>query len=618
MARAISYFVFSSNGSYLRWDDDTKINFLIRQYEMSITGGGGVDRLYVGAGTKVDAGALFASANTDELYFSGNFNDYTQTISAGGVYTFTGVAGGSHTNEVVSFSMNSNGDKLVFANGHITVRSSDYLPVSGSYSAISAGSLTIVPQTDPAIGAQPGDKPAKVFAFDAGGVNIPQLPIVDESINVSGGGADKFYVRKGTNADAIGLFASAGQDVLYLTGRFNDYTQTKSAGGVYTFTRNFTDVADASLTEVVNFSMNSSGDQLVFADGGVTLRLADYLSGGSYANITSQQLNRAITTPGLLAPTPAISLASDTGRSASDGLTNNSTINVTGLVTGGTWQYQVDSSAWATGTGSSFIASTGAHNYSVRQSDPDGLTSNVSAIATYTLDTTAPVAPSLQLAVDTGQPGVPATLSDGITSNPTVNVSGLESGASWMWNIAFSDSSLSAANLATATTWLTQQGLVGWKIGSGNTFNLLDFQGSIRTGWNNGTLAPDGVSDPVSMVLGSYYRPGLPVSITIRQTDAAGNVGDESSARVFQLDNVAPGGVRILDPLGSGLQKQIETFESGAILQTQKDDGPWQTNVGSVWDIGSVGTHRARLVDRAGNAGGAATYEIEATPPVLP
>ena len=248
MARAISYFIFSSNGSYLRWDDDTTINFLIRQYEMSITGGGGIDRLYVGAGTKVDAGALFASANTDELYLSGNFSDYTQTISAGGVYTFTGLAGGSHAGEVVSFSMNSNGDKLVFANGHITVKSSDYLSVSGSYSSISAGSLTIVAQTDPTSGAQPGNKPAKVFVFDAGGINIPQLPIVNEAIAVSGGGGiDKFYVRKGTHADAIGLFASAGQDVLYLTGRFGDYTQTKSAGGVYTFTRNFTDAADAEL-----------------------------------------------------------------------------------------------------------------------------------------------------------------------------------------------------------------------------------------------------------------------------------------------------------------------------------------------------------------------------------
>ena len=442
MAKAISYFIFSSSGSYLRWDDDTTINFRIRQYEMSITGGGGIDRLYVGAGTKVDAGALFASANTDELYLSGNFNDYSQTISAGGVYTFTGLAGGSHADEVVSFSMNSNGDKLVFANGHVTVKSSDYLTVSGSYSSILAGSLTLVNQTDPTMGAQPGNKPAKVFVFDAGGINIPQLPIVDEAIAVSGGGGvDKFYVRKGTNADAIGLFASAGEDVLYLTGRFDDYTQTKSAGGVYTFTRNFTG-ADASLTEVVSFSMNSSGDQLVFADGGVTLRLADYLSGGSYADITVGQLNRAITTPGLLAPTPNLILASDTGSSASDRITNNATINVTGLVTGGTWQYQVDGTAgsWTTGTASSLIASSGAHTYFVRQTDAMGNTSAQSTAVTYTLDTTAPVAPTARLAVDSG-----SSTSDGLTNNPTILVNGLETttGTSWKYQVDGSGSWIS-------------------------------------------------------------------------------------------------------------------------------------------------------------------------------
>ena len=615
---------------------------------MSITGGGGVDRLYAGAGTKVDAGGLFASAGTDELYFSGNSSDYTQTISAGGVYTFTGVAGGSHANEVVSFSMNSNGDKLVFANGHITVKSSDYLSVAGNYSAILASSLTVANQPDPTIGAQPGNKPSKVFVYDAGGVNIPQLPIVGGSVGIhsgtfggvemsGGGGPDKFYVRKGTNADAIGLFASAGEDTLYLTGRFGDYTQTKSVGGVYTFTRNFTDAADVSLTEVVNFSMNSSGDQLVFADGGVTLRLADYLTGGSYANITSQQLDRAITTPGLSAPTPALSLASDTGRSASDGLTNNSTINVTGLVTGGTWQYQVDSSGWQTGTGANFIASTGAHSYSVRQSDLDGLTSNVTTAVTYTLDTTAPVAPSLQLAVDTGQPGVSATTSDGITSNPTVNVSGLESGASWEWNIGFNDPSLSAADLATATTWLTQQGLVGWKIGSGNTFNLLDFQTAISNGWDNGTLAPDG-SDPVSMVLGSYYRAGLPVSVTIRQTDAAGNVGAESSPVVLRYDRVAPITPNFTNAFDSNHDKTLVAIESGAIWRYQilpdtlNAEGlrpvptpiPDQfiTGTGNNFDIYTMGngTHWVQVitVDAAGNISGILSVNYTVALPVMP
>ncbi|MCX8519725.1 MAG: hypothetical protein ORN21_06295, partial [Methylophilaceae bacterium] len=66
----------------------------------------------------------------------------------------------------------------------------------------------------------------------------------------------------------------------------------------YTFTRNFSG-ADASLTEVVSFSMNSSGDQLVFADGGVRLQLADYLTGGTYLNIQAAQLDASHTTPGL-------------------------------------------------------------------------------------------------------------------------------------------------------------------------------------------------------------------------------------------------------------------------------------------------------------------------------
>ena len=265
---------------------------------MDITGGDGVDRLYIGAGTQVNAGALFASAGSDELYFSGNFSDYTQTVSVGGVYTFTGVAGGSHANEVVSFSMNSNGDKLVFANGYITVRSSDYLS-AGNYAPILLASLIASVQPDPTVNAQAGNKASKVFVFDGGGINIPQLPIVNEAIVVSGSaGVDTFYVRKGTNADAIGLFASAGQDVLYLTGAFSDYAQTVSTGGVYTFTRNFSGT-EASLTEVVSFSMNSSGDQLVFANGGVTLRLANYLSGGTYLSIQAAQLDASNTTPGL-------------------------------------------------------------------------------------------------------------------------------------------------------------------------------------------------------------------------------------------------------------------------------------------------------------------------------
>ena len=673
MARAISYFIFSSNGSYLRWDDDTTIDFRIRQYEMSITGGGGVDRLYVGAGTKVDAGALFASANTDELYLSGNFSDYSQTISAGGVYTFTGLAGGSHANEVVSFSMNSNGDKLVFANGHITVKSSDYLSVSGSYSSILAGSLTLVDQTDPALGAQPGNKPAKVFVFDAGGINIPQLPIVDEAIAVSGGGGvDKFYVRKGTNTDAIGLFASAGQDVLYLTGRFDDYTQTKSAGGVYTFTRKFTDAADASLTEVVSFSMNSSGDQLVFADGGVTLRLADYLSGGSYADITVGQLNRAITTPGLLAPTADLILASDTGSSASDRITNNATINVTGLVTGGTWQYQIDSSAWATGTASSFTATSGAHTYFVRQFDIAGNSSVVSAAVTYTLDNTAPVAPTLRLASDTG-----SSASDGLTNNATILVNGLETiaGTSWQYQVDGTAGSWMigtgasfTANSGAHTYFVRQFDIAGNSsvVSTAVTYtldNTAPVAPTLRLAVDSGSSASDNLTNnPTILVNGletiagtswqyqvdgtaGSWMTGTASSFTsnsgahsyfVRQTDAAGNTSTQSIAVSYTLDNTAPAtptlalasdtGSSASDGLTNNATILVNDLETttGTSWQYQVDGtaGSWMTGTASSFTATS-GAHSyfVRQTDVAGNASttsSAVTYTLDNTAPATP
>ncbi|MCX8519734.1 MAG: Ig-like domain-containing protein, partial [Methylophilaceae bacterium] len=292
MARAISYFVFSGTGSYTRWADDPTIS----RYQMSITGGGSVDRLYAGAGTQVDATGLFASAGVDQFYLSGNFGDYMQTVSSSGVYTFTGLAVGSHAGEVMSFSMTSSGDKLVFADYSVMLYLGTYLNTqTNNYATIQSSQLTPSSQPVPSLGAVPGDAPSKVFVFDAGGVNIPQLPIVGEAIAITGGGGvDSFYVRKGTNADALGLFASSGIDVLYLTGRFTDYNQTVSTSGVYTFTRTFT-AADVGLSEVVSFSMTSSGDKLVFADGGVTLQLSNYLSGGAFAPILSSSLGPSLT-----------------------------------------------------------------------------------------------------------------------------------------------------------------------------------------------------------------------------------------------------------------------------------------------------------------------------------
>ncbi|MCX8518611.1 MAG: Ig-like domain-containing protein, partial [Methylophilaceae bacterium] len=119
------------------------------------------------------------------------------------------------------------------------------------------------------------------------------------------------------------------------------------------------------------------------------------------------------------------------GISHSDSLTNNATINVSGLEVGATWQYQVDGTAgagWGTGTGSSFTASEGVHNYTVRQTNVANNNDETTAV-TYTLDTIA-IAPSLRLVSDTG-----INHSDNITANATINVLGLESRASWSYQV---------------------------------------------------------------------------------------------------------------------------------------------------------------------------------------
>ncbi|WP_165383222.1 hypothetical protein, partial [Acinetobacter wuhouensis] len=96
---------------------------------------------------------------------------------------------------------------------------------------------------------------------------------------------------------------------------------------------------------------------------------------------------------------------------------------------------------------------------------------------TLTVNTTAPTAPILTLAEDTG-------LADGITSNDTVNVTGLEPGATWEYR-------------TDGGAWLLG--------GSSTSFNL-----------------PEG-----------KYTAG---QVEVRQTDAAGNVSQVGQLPATTID----------------------------------------------------------------------------------
>src|SRR5690606_20324875 len=94
------------------------------------------------------------------------------------------------------------------------------------------------------------------------------------------------------------------------------------------------------------------------------------------------------------APTPA--LANDTGASGTDGITNDATVNVTGIVAGATWEYSTNGgTTWSPGSGTSFELAPNllyaANAIQVRQTNTAGLTSEAGSHAgTINVDIASP------------------------------------------------------------------------------------------------------------------------------------------------------------------------------------------------------------------------------------
>ncbi|MDX6807407.1 hypothetical protein SCD90_15150, partial [Terrihabitans sp. PJ23] len=182
---------------------------------------------------------------------------------------------------------------------------------------------------------------------------------------------------------------------------------------------------------------------------------------------------------------PVAALATDTGVPG-DGVTSDPTVQVAGLEDGTAWEYSLDGGeTWLDGTGTSFELPAGSYeagDIQVRQTDLAGNTSPVDTLPATTIDILPPAAPAAALATDTGTAG------DGITSDATVNVGGLEPGASWEYSTDGGD------------TWLD---------GAGTSFEL-----------------PAG-----------EYETG---DVLVRQTDLAGNTSQLGSLPAVTIDPSIP------------------------------------------------------------------------------
>jgi len=142
---------------------------------------------------------------------------------------------------------------------------------------------------------------------------------------------------------------------------------------------------------------------------------------------------------------PTVALKHDTGASATDGITSDSTITVSGLEQDATWRYSLDDGkTWRDGLGSeiSDIRFDGVHTAQVVQTDRAGHVSEATSL-TFTLDTGAP---TLSLKSDTGRMKYDRAADeevledeaygrDGVTTDGTLIVSGLKEGASWRYSL---------------------------------------------------------------------------------------------------------------------------------------------------------------------------------------
>ena len=251
---------------------------------------------------------------------------------------------------------------------------------------------------------------------------------------------------------------------------------------------------------------------------------------------------------------PSLSLETDTGSSGSDNISSDTIVQVSGLGRGNSWEYSINGgSSWQDGSGSISISNDGTYNVQVRQIDDAGNVSSVGSL-TVTRDTTEPVAPSLLLTEDTG-----VSSSDSLTSNGTVKVGALESGASWEYSL---------------------DGGSSWNAGSGNSF----------TASENGELA-----------------------VRVRQTDVAGNTSSAGSMD-FTLDTAAPTATSLALSLDSGASASdkitnvgtviVTNQESRATIEYSTDGSTWQSGCGNSFTLNHEGenTVRVRQVDEAGNA----------------
>ena len=367
---------------------------------------------------------------------------------------------------------------------------------------------------------------------------------------------------------------------------------------------------------------------------------------GNSANIAGAVTNP----PGILqidttAPAaPTVALANDTGSSSSNSITSNGSLAVTPAEAGGTIQYSTNGGASWTG---SFTAVAGVNNVEVRQIDAAG-NNGAAASFSFTLDTTAPAAPTVALANDTG-----SSSSNSITSNGSLAVTPAEAGgtiqystnggASWTGsftavagvnNVEVRQIDAAGNNGAAASFSFT----LDTTAPAAPTVALANDTGSSSSDsiTSNGSLAvtPAEAGGTIQYSTnggaswtGSFTAVAGVNNVEVRQIDAAGNNGAAASFS-FTLDTTAPAAPTVALANDTGSSSSDSITSNGSLAVTPAEAGgtiQYSTNGGASWTgsftaVAGVNNVEVRQIDAAGNNGAAASFSftLDTTAPAAP
>lgn len=339
---------------------------------------------------------------------------------------------------------------------------------------------------------------------------------------------------------------------------------------------------------------------------------------------------------------PTFALVTDSGASATDGVTNVADVTVD-FAKCGTWEYQVDNGGWLPGTGNGFQLQSGRHTYVVRHTDVENTTSPASPPQEFDYDAEAQ-APTLTLLDSNDQPIA------GIDTNDPgayLAIGGLEAGAQWSYLIDLDADWITGVGdrlvleEGTHGYIVRQIDLAGNQRSTGGTF-LLDsgvVAELVATLAEDTGTSGDGITaNPLVMVDGVEpdavweYRvdtqpvwtvgeadsfdllPGAHL-YTLRQTDPGGNRTTSAPVEFEYSKGVATPILRLATDSGpgengiliDGISNQarvlVYNLEPNATWEYRVDTGAWTAGSGDGFDMlqdGATHSYWARQTNEAG------------------